>query len=67
MVAKFCGYLGAAVMVAAPFIIDTPTGKGMAILGLTLLTVEAYSNRGWNLVALNIVSIGGFGYSLIGG
>ena len=54
-------------MVAAPFIIDTPTGKGMAITGLALLTVEAYNNRAWNLVALNIVSIGGFGYSLIGG
>ena len=64
MLSRFCGNLGAAIMCAAPFLIDSDIGKTLAILGLSLLTVQAIDLRAYNLVALNIVSIGGFTYAL---
>jgi len=63
---RFASTLGAVIMAAAPFIIDTDIGKGMAILGLALLTIQAQHLRAWNLVALNIVSMAGFAYALLG-
>ena len=60
----FAGWLGAALMCAASFTIDDDYGKAMAIAGLTLLTLQAYSKSCYNLVLLNAVSIGGFSYAL---
>jgi len=37
----------------------------IAIVGLGLLTVQSYSVRLWNLVALNAISITGFATQLI--
>lgn len=58
------GWVGAALMCAASFQIDSDAGKMAAIAGLVLLTLQATANRCYNLVLLNAVSIGGFSYAL---
>ena len=60
----FCAWLGAALMVVAPFIIDTDAGKLLAIAGLALLTVQAVATKSYNLIMLNILGIGGYFYAL---
>ena len=60
----FASWGGAALMCAAPFIIDTDAGKLMAIVGLSLLTLQAIATRCYNLVLLNIMGIGGYFYAL---
>lgn len=65
MIANFCGWIGAAAMMAAPFFIDTDAGKITAAAGLALLTVQAIRLKGWNLVALNIVGIVGYIWSIL--
>jgi hypothetical protein len=64
LISKVCGYIGAAAMAVAPFQIDTTEGKLIAIFGLTFLTVQAIDNRLWNLVGLNLISIGGFAHAI---
>ena len=59
------GWMGAAVMVAASFNMARPLGLKMAILGLSMLTIQAYSNETYNLITLNLCSILGFTLSLI--
>lgn len=61
---KVCGWMGAAAMGAAPFFIDTMQGKLLAIVGLSLLTVQAYNMRAVNLIALNLIGIIGYCYAL---
>jgi len=56
-----CGYTGSAFMVAFSFTFNPL----LAILGLALLTVQAVDAKMWNLVILNLVSIGGFYSQLI--
>jgi len=51
-----CGYTGSAFMVAFSFTFNPV----LAIFGLALLTVQAFDAKMWNLVTLNLVSIGGF-------
>ena len=51
-------------MCVAPFFIDTDGGKITAVIGLTLLTVQAYDGRLYHLIALNTISAGGFLYAL---
>ena len=58
------GWVGAALMCAASFQIDSDAGKMAAIAGLLLLTLQAIANKCYNLVLLNIISIGGFFYAL---
>jgi len=60
----FCAWVGAACMVAAPFIIDTDAGKLLAITGLALLTVQAVATKSYNLIMLNVLGIGGYLYAL---
>ena len=47
-------------MAIAPFIIDTPAGKLLASIGLALLTIQAYTNKAWNLIILNTIAIIGY-------
>lgn len=54
------GYTGSAFMVAFAFTLSIP----LALAGLSLLTVQAWEAKLWNLVILNLISIGGF-YSQI--
>ena len=51
-------------MVAASFKMSQPLGLKMAIVGLSLLTVQAFSNETYNLLILNLCSIIGFSLSL---
>jgi hypothetical protein len=56
------GYVGAIVMALFSFTML----PAIAILGLALLTVQMTQAKIWNLVILNLVSIGGFAAQLIG-
>jgi len=56
------GYVGAIVMAVFSFTML----PAIAILGLALLTVQMVYSKIWNLVILNLVSIGGFAAQLIG-
>ena len=61
----FCGWIGAAALSAAPFIIDRPYGRVLAIIGLSLLTVQALDHSLYNLVALNTIGSIGYFWSLV--
>lgn len=54
-------WIGTALLCAAPFFIDTDAGKLGMVAGLTLLSLQAYTRRLWNLILLN--TIGGIGYA----
>jgi energy-converting hydrogenase Eha subunit E len=64
-VIEVIGWIGAAVMVAASFNMARPLGLKMAIVGLSLLTIQAYSSDTYNLIVLNLSSIIGFTLSLM--
>jgi len=64
-VIEVIGWVGAAVMVAASFNMARPLGLKMAIIGLSLLTIQAYSSDTYNLIVLNLSSIIGFTLSLM--
>jgi len=64
-VIEVIGWMGAAVMVAASFNMARPLGLKMAIVGLSLLTIQAYSSDTYNLIVLNLSSIIGFTLSLM--
>ena len=56
------GYVGAIVMALFSFTML----PAIAILGLALLTIQMTYAKIWNLVVLNLVSIGGFAVQLMG-
>ena len=58
---KLLGWLGASLMVGFAFTQYIP----LAIIGLSMLTIEAWHIRQLNLVGTNIASIIGFAMSLI--
>ena len=62
---ELIGWIGAVTMVGASFKMSEPLGLKMAIVGLSLLSIQAYDNAIYNLLALNICSIIGFSISLI--
>jgi hypothetical protein len=64
MVANVTGWIGAALLCAAPFIIDSDLGKVLAMLGLALLCLQAYTKSCYNLIFLNITGIIGYSYAL---
>lgn len=53
-------WIGTALLGAAPFLIDTPAGKLMAISGLALLMLQAYDKKCYNLIILNLIGIIGY-------
>jgi hypothetical protein len=56
----FLGYIGSFVMVLFAFTMVTE----FAIIGLSLMTLQAARAGLWNFVILNIISIIGFTYNL---
>jgi hypothetical protein len=64
MLANVTGWMGAALLCVAPFIIDTDLGKWLAISGLALLCLQAIDKACYNLVCLNVIGIGGYIYAL---
>ena len=63
---KIVGYVGMVCMIVAPPIIDTVLGKGVAITGLSLLTIQTINLKALNLTVLNVAGILGFSYALLG-
>jgi hypothetical protein len=61
MLVNLSAWIGTALMGAAPFLIDSPAGKIMAILGLALLCLQAFEKKCYNLIILNLIGI--FGYA----
>jgi len=53
-------WIGTALMGAAPFLIDMPAGKLMAITGLALLCFQACEKKCYNLLILNTIGIIGY-------
>ena len=62
----FISWTGAALMVAASFNMATQYGPMIAVAGLGFLTIQSVANKTHNLTALNICSILGFLYSILG-
>jgi len=62
----FVGWLGALCMVAASFAMPNLLGFYLAVLGLSLLTGQAYDQKNYNLIFLNIASIIGFSTTIWG-
>ena len=60
------GWIGALCMVAASFAMPNLLGFYLAVLGLSLLTGQAYDQKNWNLIFLNIASIIGFSTTIWG-
>tara|TARA_E500000331_G_scaffold5326_1_gene5189 strand:+ start:281 stop:484 length:204 start_codon:yes stop_codon:yes gene_type:complete len=60
------GWLGALCMVAASFAMPNLLGFYLAVLGLSLLTGQAYDQKNYNLIFLNIASIIGFSTTIWG-
>ena len=59
------GWIGAILLCLSP-LFNLVVWCSLAILGLTLLTIQAYRNRTYNLLFLNIFSIITFSIKLIG-
>jgi len=64
MAANVSGWIGAALLCVAPFIIDSDLGKWLAMSGLAILCLQAWSTKCYNLIFLNIIGIGGYTYAL---
>ncbi len=64
MISSLTGWIGAAALAAAPFIIDSDEGKILAIAGLALLCFQAWQTKCYNLIFLNITGIIGYSYAL---
>jgi hypothetical protein len=64
MLPSVLNWSGAAALVVAPFLINYGEGKILAIVGLGLLTSQAYRLRAYNLVFLNIAGMVGYTFSL---
>ena len=60
------GWAGALCMVGASFAMPDLLGFYLAILGLSLLTGQAYDQKNYNLIFLNIASIIGFSTTIWG-
>jgi hypothetical protein len=57
-------WIGTALMGAAPFLITTALGQVMAMLGLALLSLQAYDTKCYNLLILNTIGIIGYASNL---
>ena len=55
-------WIGTALLCIAPFIIDTDAGKVSMIAGLSLLSLQAFDKKCYNLILLN--TIGAIGYAI---
>jgi hypothetical protein len=64
MLFELIGWIGAAGLMAAPFIIDSVFGKLLAVFSLGCLVIQAFRLKAYNLVAANSVSIVGYLYVL---
>lgn len=57
-------WTGALALAFAPFMIDSIHGKMLAIFGLSVLTLQCYKLKAWNMVAINLIGIGGYTHAI---
>jgi hypothetical protein len=55
---------GAVLICTAPFLIDTDIGKTMICVGLSIVTIQAYRLKAYNMVIMNVVGILGYTFAL---
>ena len=65
MINKIIDWTGAVALAIAPFLIDYSIGKILAIIGLILLSYQAYRNKLLNLLFLNAIGIVGYTWSFL--
>ena len=65
MNAKACGWIGAAGLAAAPFVITSKFGLILAIVSLLVLCGQTIPLRLHNLTALQLFGVAGYAYSLL--
>ena len=58
-------YLGTGLLMVGPYFIQTPAGKIMSAVGLSLLTVQTQKTKSYNLSLLNAVGIVGYIFSTV--
>jgi hypothetical protein len=61
MLIKICSYGGSLFMIAFSFTLCIP----LAIFGLILLTIQSIKIKAYNLTILNLISLGGFIFSIV--
>ena len=61
MLIKLCSYCGTILMIAFSFTLYVP----LAISGLVLLTIQSIKIKAHNLTILNLISLGGFIFSMM--
>ena len=62
----FIAWAGSVTMVTASFLMATQYGPMLAVAGLLMLTTQSVKTGTHNLTALNVASILGFLYSILG-
>ena len=62
---RLMGWIGAAGIMAAPFVIETTGGQLLAAGSLFLLTIQLITVRAWNIVLANTVGIIGYLWSIL--
>jgi len=65
MINRLIDWTGAMALAVAPFLIDYSLGKLLAIIGLSLLSYQAYRNKLYNLLLLNITGIIGYIWNIL--
>jgi len=65
MINRLIDWTGAMALAVAPFLIDYSLGKLLAIIGLSLLSCQAYRNKLYNLLLLNITGIIGYIWNIL--
>ena len=60
---RFIGWIGAIILMIAPFYADTRLGLFGLVSGLFLITIQAYGLKAYNIVLCNTVGI--FGYMFV--
>lgn len=65
LVPKSLAWLGAMLVCIAPFRIDYIDGKTLIIVGLIILTGQAYRLKAYNIAICNAVGILGYMFALI--
>lgn len=64
MIAAFLNWIGTVALATAPFFIDTLEGKALAIVGLLILSLQAYRLKAYNLILLNLVGVIGYSFAI---
>ena len=62
---RLVGWIGAGLLMLAPFWIDTTAGILAVCTGLGLIAIQAYAGKLYNIVFCNVVGIIGYMFNLL--